>query len=32
MKLGFIIPHYSCEKRVALLPADIGNFPDEIWM
>jgi len=30
MKVGFIIPNYPNEKRVALLPADIRNFENEI--
>jgi len=30
MKLGFIIPHYSGEKRVALLPAHVNNFENDI--
>lgn len=30
MKLGFIIPNYSNEKRVALLPNDIKNFPNKL--
>ncbi len=32
MKVGFIIPHYPYEKRVALFPEDITCFPDEIWV
>lgn len=30
MKLGFIIPTYPSEKRVALLPEHIDNFENEI--
>ena len=30
MKLGLVIPTYPNEKRVALLPCDIGTFPDEL--
>ena len=30
MKLGFIIPDFPHEKRVALLPEHIGNFNNEI--
>lgn len=30
MKLGFITPHYIGEKRVALLPAHINNFENDI--
>lgn len=30
MKLGFIIPNFPDEKRVALLPNDIIDFPDEL--
>lgn len=30
MKLGFIIPNYPGEKRVALLPEHIDKFKDEI--
>lgn len=30
MKLGFIIPNFPNEKRVALLPNDITDFPDEL--
>ncbi|HEY8891890.1 MAG TPA: hypothetical protein VIM70_16750 [Clostridium sp.] len=30
MKLGFIIPYYSGEKRVALLPAHVNNFENDI--
>lgn len=32
MKLGFIIPHYHGEKRVALLPQDIDSFENEIYI
>lgn len=32
MKLGFIIPTYPGEKRVALLPRDIDNFNNEIFI
>ena len=32
MKLGFIIPDYSCEKRVALLPEHILGFKNEIYI
>jgi len=30
MKLGFIKPNFPGEKRVALLPCDVHNFPNEI--
>jgi N5-(carboxyethyl)ornithine synthase len=30
MKLGFIIPHYPSEKRVALLPRHMNNFENDI--
>jgi len=30
MKLGFITPHYLGEKRVALLPAHVNNFENDI--
>lgn len=30
MKLGFVIPTYSGEKRVALLPEHINNFDNEL--
>ncbi len=30
MKLGFIIPHYSGEKRVALLPEHVNDFENDI--
>lgn len=30
MKLGFIVPNYPGEKRVALLPEHIKNFKDKI--
>lgn len=32
MKLGFIIPHYHGEKRVALLPEDIKDFQNDIYI
>ncbi len=32
MKIGFIIPTYPDEKRVALLPEDIDGFENEIVM
>lgn len=32
MKLGFIIPNYPNEKRVALLPEDIKNLKNEIFI
>ncbi len=32
MNIGFIIPHYPFEKRVALLPDDIEGFQDIIWI
>ena len=32
MKIGFVIPHYPCEKRVAIIPKDIESFPDELWI
>lgn len=32
MKLGFIIPDYSCEKRAALLPEHILGFKNEIYI
>lgn len=30
MKVGLVVPSYPNEKRVALLPEDIDNFPDEL--
>ncbi len=30
MKVGFIIPDYNNERRVALLPQDIVSFPNEL--
>ena len=30
MKVGIVIPSFHCEKRVALLPEDIGQYPDEL--
>jgi len=30
MKLGFIIPHYPSEKRVALLPRHVNDFENDI--
>lgn len=30
MKLGFIIPHNPSEKRVALLPAHVNNFENDL--
>lgn len=30
MKVGLVIPSYPNEKRVALLPEDINDFPDEL--
>lgn len=32
MKLGFLIPHYPGEKRVALLPQDINDFQNELYI
>lgn len=32
MKLGFIIPNYPDEKRVAIIPEDIYDFKDEIYI
>ena len=32
MRLGFIIPTYPGEKRVALLPEDIDNFENELLL
>lgn len=32
MKLGFIIPSFSNEKRVALIPKHIKNFENEIFI
>lgn len=32
MKLGFIIPHHTNEKRVGLLPEHINNFKNEIFI
>ena len=32
MKIGFIIPTYPDEKRIALLPDDIDGFENEIIM
>lgn len=32
MKLGFIIPSFSDEKRVALLPEHVNNFENEIFI
>lgn len=32
MKLGFIVPTYPGEKRVALLPEDINDFENEVVM
>ena len=31
MKIGFIKPHISCERRVVLLPQDIGGINDELF-
>jgi len=31
MKIGFIKPHTSCERRVVLLPHDIGGINDELF-
>lgn len=30
MRVGLVIPSFPCEKRVALLPEDIVQFPDEL--
>ena len=32
MRLGFVIPTYPGEKRVALLPEDIDNFENELLL
>ncbi len=32
MKLGFIIPDYPCERRVAILPEHISDFKNEIFV
>lgn len=32
MKLGFIIPDYPYEKRVALLPEHISDFENKIFI
>lgn len=32
MKIGFIKPNYPNEKRVALLPKDINNFKNELYI
>lgn len=32
MSLGFVIPNYPNERRVALLPSDIKNFKEKIFV